>query len=355
MVLVEVVFTYRMRRGIRDVVKAVEQSGQDLSLFATVLERLERETFSTTRLAELRTRLETKGLPASRRISRLNRLIVLLDSQRNPLFAPVAALLLWEVHIAFAIESWRKETGPAIAGWLGATSEFEALSALGGYAYENPTDPFPEICDSPRCYEGADLGHPLIGRDRCVRNSVRLGDAVQVLIVSGSNMSGKSTLLRIIGINAVLALAGAPVRARSLRLSPLVIGASIRLLDSLQEGTSRFYAEITRLRKLVDLAEGTLPLLFLLDELLHGTNSHDRSVGAEAVVKGLVRRGAIGLLTTHDLALARIADELAPHAANVHFEDSIESGRIIFDYRLREGVVRKSNAIELMRSIGLEV
>jgi DNA mismatch repair ATPase MutS len=168
-------------------------------------------------------------------------------------------------------------------------------------------------------------------------------------------MSGKSTLLRTVGINAVLALAGAPVRAQSLRISPLSLGASIRITDSLQGGTSRFYAEITRLQKLVMLADGTTPLLFLLDELLHGTNSHDRRIGAEAIVKGLVDRGAVGLLTTHDLALAHIVDVLAPRASNVHFEDHIENGRIAFDYRLRPGIVRKSNALELMRSVGLEV
>jgi len=188
-----------------------------------------------------------------------------------------------------------------------------------------------------------------------VRNDVSLTAGLKVLVVSGSNMSGKSTLLRTVGINAVLALAGAPVRARSLRIAPLALGASIRILDSIQEGTSRFYAEITRLRKLVSLADGPIPLLFLLDELLHGTNSHDRRIGAEAVVRGLVQQGAIGLLTTHDLALAHIVDVLAPHAVNVHFEDHIENGRIAFDYTLRPGVVKKSNALELMRSIGLKV
>jgi DNA mismatch repair ATPase MutS len=168
-------------------------------------------------------------------------------------------------------------------------------------------------------------------------------------------MSGKSTLLRTIGTNAVLALAGAPVRAHSLRLSSLTVGASIRITDSLQAGSSRFYTEIKRLRQLVELTGGPRPLLFLLDELLHGTNSHDRRIGAEAIVKGLVERGALGLLTTHDLALSHIAESLAPRAANVHFEDHIENGRIAFDYRLRPGVVRRSNALELMRSVGLEV
>jgi DNA mismatch repair ATPase MutS len=134
-----------------------------------------------------------------------------------------------------------------------------------------------------------------------------------------------------------------------------VLGASIRVTDSLQSGVSRFYAEITRLRQIVDLTEGKAPLLFLLDEFLHGTNSHDRQIGAEAIVRGLANRNAIGLVTTHDLALAHIADMLAPRARNVHFEDHLENGRMRFDFRLREGVVHKSNALELMRSIGLDV
>jgi DNA mismatch repair ATPase MutS len=168
-------------------------------------------------------------------------------------------------------------------------------------------------------------------------------------------MSGKSTFLRCIGINAVLALAGSPVRARHLRLSPLAIGATLRIQDSLQAGRSRFYAEITRLRQLSDLACGPRALLFLLDELLHGTNSHDRRVGAEGILRGLLGRGAIGLVTTHDLALTGIADQLAPQAENVHFADDFNDGAMTFDYRLRPGVVRHSNALALMRSVGLEI
>jgi DNA mismatch repair ATPase MutS len=176
-----------------------------------------------------------------------------------------------------------------------------------------------------------------------------------LLIVSGSNMSGKSTLLRSVGVGTVLAFAGATVRARRLRISPLAVGASIRRQDSLQEGTSRFYAEIKRLRQIVDIARGPTPLLFLVDEILNGTNSHDRRIGAEAVVHGLVERGAIGLITTHDLALARIADPLGERAANIHFEDFIQDGRIAFDYTIRSGIVAKSNALALMRAVGLDV
>ena len=188
-----------------------------------------------------------------------------------------------------------------------------------------------------------------------MRNSVRLDPEMRLLLVSGSNMSGKSTLLRTVGINAVLAQAGAPVRASRLALSPLRIGATLRIQDSLREGASRFYAEITRLRQISDLARGTGGVLFLIDEILHGTNSHDRRIGAGAVMRRLVERDALGIVTTHDLALAQVADELSPAMENVHFEDYVEEGEIRFDYRLRPGVVTKSNAIELMRAVGLEV
>jgi DNA mismatch repair ATPase MutS len=168
-------------------------------------------------------------------------------------------------------------------------------------------------------------------------------------------MSGKSTLMRTVGVNAVLALTGAPVRAKSLRLSPLALGATLRIQDSLLAGTSRFYAEVSRLRQLVDLARGPVPALFLIDEILAGTNSHDRRLGAAAVLRGLVDKGAIGIASTHDLALTAIADELGAKAVNRHFEDRLEGDQLHFDYQLRPGVVQRSNALALMRAVGLDV
>lgn len=354
-VLAEVVLAYALRRRIRPAADAIGGACRGLKLLALVLGRMERETFRSRRLRGIQSALERDGKPPSRLIARLGSLAELLESRSNALFAPVAFILMWEAHFVFWIEDWRRKYGGAVAGWLEATGEFEALSSLASYAFEHPADPFPELAGPAPRFEGRELGHPLLPEDRCVRNDVTLDDTLRVLVVSGSNMSGKSTLLRTVGINAVLALAGAPVRARSLVLSPLVVGASIRITDSLREGASRFYAEITRLEQLVSLSGGQAPLLFLLDELLHGTNSHDRRIGAEAIVRALLGRGAAGLISTHDLALAHIADSLAPRAANVHFEDRIENGRMVFDYRLRPGTVQKSNALELMRSIGLDV
>ena len=333
----------------------VDRPGRDLLVLALVVQRFERETFVSPRLQALAAGLASAGEPASRRIAQLSRLVDLANAQRNQFFAPLGWALLWPVHFAFAVERWRARSGKDVARWLEVLGELEALAALGGYACEHPDDPFPQILDGEPRLDGVALGHPLLPRDKCVRNDLTLGGDTRVLLVSGSNMSGKSTMLRTVGINVVLALAGAPVRAEKLALTPLQVGATLRIQDSLAEGASRFYAEITRLKLLVDLSRATPPLLFLLDEVLAGTNSHDRRIGAEAVVRGLVERGALGLLTTHDLALAEMAATLAGRARNVHFEDRIVDGKLEFDYRMREGVVQHSNAIALMRAVGLDV
>jgi DNA mismatch repair ATPase MutS len=246
--------------------------------------------------------------------------------------------------------------------------EIEALISLATYSYEHPADPFPEFAESPDAqaqFDGVELGHPLIAAAKCVRNSVRLGADTRVLLVSGSNMSGKSTLLRAVGINTVLAMAGAPVRSKSLRLTPLNVGTRIHSTDSLQEGRSTFYTEILHIRRVFDLANGDQSkvdaaaddrraLLFLFDELLEGTNSKDRRIGAESLIRGLLQRRAIGIVTTHDLALTEITAALGNSIRNVHFEDQVEDGKMRFDYKLRDGVVTKSNALALMRLIGLE-
>jgi hypothetical protein len=344
-----------LRDRVQRVVRAVERRARDLSLLAGVLGRLERESFTSPRLAELRASLDGTGTPPSQRIAQLGNLIDLLNSRRNQMFLPIALLLMWTTQMAYAIERWRLRSGGAIRGWLAVVGQFEALCSLATYACENPADPFPEIVDEGPCFEGEALGHPLIPLSRVVRNDLTLNEGLRVLVVSGSNMSGKSTMLRTVGINTILALAGAPVRATRLRVSPLVIGATLRIEDSLQAGRSRFMAELLRMRHVVDLSRGRPPLLFLLDEIFHGTNSHDRRLGAEAVVRGLVEHGAIGLVTTHDLSLTHIVEVLAPRAANVHFADHFEHGQMVFDYKMRPGVVQHSNALALMRAVGLEV
>ena len=346
---------YRWRNSTGEVVGAVEAAANELRLLSEVLVRVEREAFRSPLLASLRASLDSAGEPPSRRLARLQRLMEYLDSRDNIFVRVLEPFILWTPHLALRVEDWRAESGAAVRRWLDAAGCMEALCSLASHAFEHPADTFPEFAPDGPWLDAGGIGHPLLPEDRVVRNDVRIGGELQVLVVSGSNMSGKSTLLRTLGANTVLAQAGSVVRAEHLRLSPLAVGASIRVSDSLQGGVSRFYAEILRLRQILDLTTGSLPVLFLIDEFLHGTNSHDRKIGAEALVRGLVARGAIGLVTTHDLALADIADSLGARAANVHFEDYLEGGKILFDHRMRPGVVRKSNAIELMRSVGLEI
>lgn len=343
------------RKRVRDVMGVVERPEHELELLSQILARIEKEEFKCAKLVHLRRALDTGGLAPSRQIGRLAGILNALNWRRNQMFAPLSVLVFWATQLAFAIEDWRAKCGPSIGPWMRIAGEFEALCALAGYAYEHPADPFPEIDGTGPVFECVELRHPLMAGDRSVPNSVQLDVTRQLLVVSGSNMSGKSTLLRTAGVNAVLALSGAPVRAKSVRISPLAIGATLRIQDSLQAGTSRFYAEIQRIHHIMELTRGGVPVLFLLDEVLHGTNSHDRAVGAEAIVKGLLDRGAIGLVTTHDLALAKVAESLGSRAANVHFEDEMVDGRMVFDYRMRPGVVQKSNALALMRAVGLEV
>ena len=358
MLAVQGLFLLPHFRRVNLVLASVEQRGRDLGMLANVLARLEQASLRSPRLAALHAELtqgDGSGSPPSQRIAGLGNWIDLLNSRRNQLFAPFAFLMMWGTQMAYAIEAWRARTGPRIRHWLRIVGQFEALCALAAYAYENPADPFPEILDAGPRFEAQGLAHPLLPRARCVPNDIALGGTLRVMVVSGSNMSGKSTFLRTIGVNAALALAGAPVRASRLRLSPLAIGATLRIQDSLAEGRSRFYAEVLRVRQVVDQSRGPVPLLFLLDEIFAGTNSHDRCLGAEAVVAGLERAGAIGLVTTHDLTLTRIAEQLGERAENVHFADRFDQGTMEFDYTLRPGVVRHSNAIALMRAVGLEV
>ena len=344
----------------------------DLDVVVDLLAVIENARLTAPRLRQLQDSLGTRGQPASRRIGALHRLSEIHDWHHSLPLLPVGlfllgylgpaltigtAVALWNPVLALLTERWRRANGHDVRHWVAVIAETEALSSLGGYHFEHPGDPFAEIVTdaSGALFDAAGLGHPLLPRASMVPNDVRLAPPTRLLVVSGSNMSGKSTLLRTVGINTVLALAGAPVRAASLRLTPLALGATLRIQDSLRDGRSRFYAELTRIRALTELATGTPPLLFLLDELFHGTNSHDRVIGAAAVLGSLIDGGAIGLVTTHDMALAAVAGELAPRAVNVHFEDWIDGGEMRFDYRMKPGPVQRSNALALMRAVGLEV
>ncbi len=342
----------------RRVLEPVEAAERDLSLLEAVLARLEREPFAAPKLVSLQAAMRADGRTPAAQVRDLRALVNWLNVRRNAFALPIVFLRAWPVRYAFHVEAWRRRSGPRVGDWLRAVGELEALSSLAAFAFENPTDVFPTVEAGPPRFDGDAVGHPLLPAGRCVRNDVRLaGDGgPRLFVVSGSNMSGKSTLLRAVGTNAVLALAGGVVRAEWLTLTPVAVGATMRVEDSLRAGRSRFFAEVAKVRALFDLAaKADPPLLFLLDELFSGTNSQDRVAGAEAVLRALLDAGAVGFVTTHDLALTAVTDRFGGRAVNVHFSDGFAGGELQFDYTMRPGVVPHGNGLALMRAVGLKV
>jgi len=346
-------WAHRLHSRWDESAEAIEDATHDLDVLGGVLKLIDHGKFSAAKLQKIQARLKHEEFLPSDAIRKLDRIVGYLESRRNPAMRLLDVLLFWSAQCVFLAEGWQQEFGPYIRVWLDAVGEFEALSALAGYAFEHPGDVLPQFVEKGPLFEAEGMTHPLLPGKKAVRNGVKLGGGLQLIVLSGPNMAGKSTFIRSVGVNAVLAQCGAPVRARALRMSPLAVAASICVLDSLSGGTSRFYAEIRRLKITEDLSAGPVPVLFLMDELLSGTNSHDRLEGTKLIVHSLIDRGAIGIVSTHDLALAEIPATMDGHAVNCHFEDRLEDEKLIFDYKLKSGVVKTSNALELMRSIGL--
>ena len=356
----EVGVRWKLQKRAEALLDGVACNAEGLVLFANILELLEKESFASPQLQKLCAPLKEHPAPASQVIRSLARIVYWVDARHSLLAHLLDVPLLYTLHVALAAEAWRRRWGACMRAWVDVTAEMEALLSLATYSFEHPADPFPNFVeDSSPTFVGEALGHPLVPDAKCVRNNVRLDNETRVMLVSGSNMSGKSTLLRTIGVNSVLAMAGAPIRGKSLCLSPVNIGTCIRRTDSLQQGRSGFYTEILQIRRVFELTNDSTALLFLFDELLEGTNSKDRRIGAEGLLKALLKRRAIGVVTTHDLALTEITTEITASAKgsirNMHFEDQVKDGKMHFDYKLREGIIAKSNALELMRLMGFEV
>ena len=320
--------------------------------------------------AALRERIGTGPRAAPEEIATLRRLLDMADVRRSPLFhLPLALVLHWDVHVLAALERWKARSGARVRDWLAAVGEAEALAALAALAADHPDWTMPVLDPDARTLRARALGHPLLAPGVCVRNDVEIGPAGSFLLVTGSNMSGKSTLLRAVGLNAVLAQAGGPVCAKELRMPPMRVVTSIRVEDSLAEGVSFFMAGLRRLKRVVDAAQpapAALPqpaasarrTLYLLDEILQGTNSAERRIAARTVLRQLLETGAIGAVTTHDLSLAD-AEDLTARAVAVHFTESVGDGDgrdqgLTFDYRLRDGIATSTNALKLLAMVGLD-
>ncbi|MBL8810229.1 MAG: hypothetical protein JNM43_08635 [Planctomycetaceae bacterium] len=356
LVLLQTPAVIMTRRQILHTAKEMDDVDAALRQFSQVIELFEQHMADEPTIRDLQNRLHTETETASRAIRRLSKLTQWLNnSMRNQFFVPVAWACGLLVLLTHLLECWRRQFGADVEDWLETVACLEATLCVAGYSFDHPSDIFPEILDQQTEFSAKQLGHPLLKESVCVRNDIELTVDKPLMLISGSNMSGKSTFLRSIGASLVLTYCGSVVRASQYRTYPFQLGTAMRVSDSLQEGRSLFFSVVQRLKAVVDLTLGDRVVLFLLDEILHGTNSHDRRRGAEAVIRSLVERKSLGIVTTHDLALTRIADTMNGLAVNMHFEDTIVNGTMTFDYTLRDGVVERSNAIELMRMLGLDV
>lgn len=344
------------------VTRAFDQAGageRTLAQYAGIFAHIESQHFTSPALAALQQKMTAAGRSAPAAMRSLNRILAFADLRRGAalLHFPIQAVTLWDFHCLFALESWRRAVGAHVDTWLHAAAELDALSCLATIRRDHPEWCDPRLTADERVYRAVGLGHPLLPGDRRVSNDVQLGPPGTVLLVTGSNMSGKSTLLRAIGANAVLAQCGAPACATALQLPPCDLQTSIRIQDSLEHGVSYFMAALARLKGVVDAAQGEpgdRALLYLLDEILQGTNSAERGIAVQAVARHLLDAGAIGAMTTHDLNLAT-EEPLQSTARLVHFTEIVESGTMRFDYRLREGLATSRNALRLMELIGIHI
>jgi hypothetical protein len=330
-----------------------------------ILAAIEKEPFQAPLLREIQGRLLASGLRASEEMAALARIVGFVDARRNELFRfVIGPLFMWDLHCERALLRWRARAGVRLREWLDALGETEALASVGAFAFEHPDFAWPVLAPEPQL-EAKGLAHPLLPASSRVGNDVQLPSPGVALVVTGSNMSGKSTLLRAMGINTVLANAGGPVCAGSMQVGPLRVATSMRVEDSLSHGVSHFYAELARLKRVIDLAKRDTAgaagkdgaVLFLLDEILHGTNSRERVLGASAVVRQLLTAGALGAVSTHDLGITALEQNVGVggRVTNVHLEEHVEGDKMTFDYVLRPGIVQSSNALRLMRAVGIDV
>lgn len=352
--LLQLLVIVRSQRETTRIFSAVSSTEGAFLRYGTLLETIEGLSAEDPLLRELRDRLTTEAGAPSQAMARFRGIVGWFDLRHNVVFPVVNLFTLWDLHCALALERWQLRAGKHLRDWFEVIGWFEALSSLASFAADEPNVSFPELGDAV-CFEAEGLSHPLLRASARVPNSVSLQQAGSALLVTGSNMSGKSTLLRAIGVAAVLAQAGAPVTARRLKLSRLTVATSIQVADSLEQGVSHFYAEITKLKRVVDAATSAGPVLFLLDEILHGTNSRERQLGARWVLAELIRKGSLGAISTHDQELCNLPPELMQQVELVHLRETVEDGKMTFDYRVYPGPVTSGNALRLMRIVGLDV
>jgi hypothetical protein len=340
-----------LMRSVRLHIKALLGLGSEVVVLRQGIALIEGQRFQSATLKRLVARLCLDD--AARKTRRLDRLLVAVERREDFILYAFGFWLAMGTQLVLAVERWRAAHRREFEDWLDAWAEFDALNALAGYAFEHPDSVFPELLHGGARFEAEGLCHPLLARDRGVGNDISLNDSTAFYVISGSNMAGKSTFLRAIGLNAILASAGAPVRAAQARMSVFNVCASIGVADSLAEGKSKFLAEVERLRASIGATVGDRPVLFLIDEILSGTNSTDRRIAAECVIEALVAGGAVGALSTHDLALTEIGERPGLRGVNVHMQSENPEAPLDFDYRVKPGILKQTNALAIVRMMGI--
>lgn len=326
-----------------------------IRIYRKILDHFEGSTFSSNHINELKGSLKNQmGITARGQLTRLEKIVDQVANRNNMAFFPINLLTLWDYQCTVALEKWRQQSGESIGQWLSVIGEVEALSSLATIPHDYPQWAIPNIVGEPSVFSAQSLGHPLL-TNRQVVNDVAFDAPAQVLLITGSNMSGKSTLLRTIGVNLVLAYAGAPICGKALTSSGFRLYTCMRVSDNLEKSISSFYAELMRIREIVEAAKGQGQVLFMLDEIFKGTNSHDRHLGARLLIKQLIQYNGLGLVSTHDLELADLEQESSGKVKNYHFQETYQGNEIKFDYRLRPGVSTTRNALYLMKLAGVEI
>lgn len=310
----------------------------------------------TNGFAESSSQIKRDTHSASLAIKKLQQILDRFDYRHNPLvYIPLNTFLLWDLQQVWALEKWKRDHQSALNAWFQSIAELEALNSLGRFAFNHPNYSFPVLSEIPGHWTATGLGHPLIPAGKCVTNDFSTSGRPAIALITGSNMAGKSTFLRSIGVNQVLAMSGAPVFAGHLTTSNMRIMSSMRIADNLEENTSTFYAELSKLKAIIDAVNAGEPVFLLLDEILRGTNSQDRQTGSKALIRQLVKQNATALLATHDLALTELEKEYPNALSNYHFDVSVEKEELFFDYKLKTGICTSMNASILMKKIGIEI
>ncbi len=348
-------FYFSQSRKINRLHQQVSKSADLLQTYAVLISLIEAKEFRTQKLISLQQIFRSQPA-ASTAIKRLSQLVNRLDTRLNVMVSvPLNLYFFWDIHVSLALEKWKKQHAADIEPWLDAMAEFEVLTSLANMAFNNPAWVLPEIVPGYFTLKAENTGHPLIPESRRILNDIEIIEGGKIVVVTGSNMSGKSTFLRTCGVNAVLAMAGAPVCASSFKISHVQVYSSMRISDSLEDNTSSFYAELKRLAAIIRQSEQDPKVFLLLDEILRGTNSNDRFTGSVALIKQLAGYGTVAVVATHDLKLAELEKDLPGKIDNYHFDVKVDGEELYFDYKLTPGVCTSLNASILMKKMGIRV